>query len=605
MNNYLAHITLIFMLFSPPLWAAPEQLPTNLKWITNNDDPSWASPKAIKGGTYRMVMANFPLTLRTVGPDSNTGLRSAINGNQMSLVGTHPQTNKPIPELATHWAYDQDGVTTYYKLDPNARWSDGLKVTADDYLFAVEFMRSKHIVAPWYNDWYTNGIVEAKKYDDYTIAITGSAPKSPEDMHYYYGFQPKAKHFYTMDENWVRDYNWKIAPNTGAYQVSKIRKGKYLRFERKKNWWAKDYKYNVNRFNVDKVHYKVIRDNNIAYRHFLRGELDVFGATLPNFWHDKMQGGLYQEGYINKIWFYNETPQPSIGFSLNQTHPLLADKNIRLGFAHSLNIALMLKTVLRGDYERLTSYADGFGDYSNPDIEPYPFDLTKADELFSQAGFSQRGPDGIRTNDKQRLSFSVTYSQSAHTQRLVVLKQEAKKAGLEIVLQLLDGASAYKNVIEKKHEIAFMGFGGGANPQYWAAWHSDNANKPQTNNITNTADPLMDELTTAYKFGISTEQKQKLSKQILQLIHDNGAFIPMYKVPYVRLAYWKWMKLPAHHGTKRSNTLFEPFNNEYGVHFGAISWIDVAEKQATKDALSDGEVFDPVTIIDATFKVRQ
>ncbi|MFT6758261.1 MAG: hypothetical protein ACJA0M_002151, partial [Chitinophagales bacterium] len=47
------------------------------------------------------------------------------------------------------------------------------------------------------------------------------------------------------------------------------------------------------------------------------------------------------------------------------------------------------------------------------------------------------------------------------------------------------------------------------------------------------------------------------------------------------------------------------FNNEYGVHFGAISWIDVAEKQATKDALNDGEVFDPVTIIDATFKVRQ
>jgi microcin C transport system substrate-binding protein len=265
----------------------------------------------------------------------------------------------------------------------------------------------------------------------------------------------------------------------------------------------------------------------------------------------------------------------------------------------------MLKTVLRGDYERLTSYADGFGEYSNPNIEPYPFDLATADKYFSQAGFSKRGPDGIRTDGKQRLSFSITYSQSAHTERLVVIKQEAKKAGLEIVLQLLDGASTYKNVIEKKHEIAFMGFGGGINPQYWGSWHSDNANKPQTNNITNTNDPLMDELTTAYKFGTSTEQRQQLSRQILQLIHDNAAFIPMYKVPYVRHAYWKWMKLPEHNGTKRSQTLFGPFNSENGVHFGAISWIDIEEKQTTKDALSDGEVFEPVTIIDTTYKAVQ
>ncbi|MFT6310419.1 MAG: microcin C transport system substrate-binding protein, partial [Porticoccus sp.] len=75
MNKHLAHITLIFMLLTPIVLAAPDQLPDDINWITNNDDPSWASPKAVKGGTYRMAMSNFPLTLRTVGPDSNSGLR--------------------------------------------------------------------------------------------------------------------------------------------------------------------------------------------------------------------------------------------------------------------------------------------------------------------------------------------------------------------------------------------------------------------------------------------------------------------------------------------------------------------------------------------------
>ncbi len=595
-------LSLFTVFFSATVHSAPNTLPEGLTWVTNDSDPVYASNKAIKGGTLRSFMLSFPLTLRTVGPDSNTGIRDALLGNQMSLTGLHPVTFNPMPEIATHWAFDKDGVTTYYKLDQRARWSDGKPVTADDFLFTLEFMRSKHIVAPWYTDWYTNGITEVKKYDDHTIAITGSTPKPPNDLLYYYGMPPKPKHFHELNKDWVRNYNWKIEPNTGPYIITEIRKGKYIELERKKNWWAKDDRYNKNRFNVDKIVLEVIRDVNIAYTHFEKGDLDAFGLTLPNFWHDKATGELYDKGYIHKIWFYNQTPQPSYGLRLNQADPIFQDIHTRLGFAHAMNIDLMLKTVLRGDYERLNSKADGFGEYSNPDITAYPFDLKKADEYLSKAGWNKRGPDGIRVRDGKRLSATVLYAQPTDTERLVVLKEEAKKAGIELQLKLLDPSAAFKSMLEKKHQIAWLGMGGGIHPQYWESLHSDNAFKPQTNNFTNTALPELDELIMVFRNSTDHKERLKASRKILQIVHEQAAYIPTYKVPYVRSAYWRWMKLPKGYGTKRSESLFFPFNNPQYVNSGGTFWIDVEEKRKTRQAMKEGKSFEPVTIIDTTYK---
>ena len=43
---------------------------------------------------------------------------------------------------------------------------------ADDYIHTLEFMRSDKIVAPWYNNYYSEQILDVKKYDDHTISVT-------------------------------------------------------------------------------------------------------------------------------------------------------------------------------------------------------------------------------------------------------------------------------------------------------------------------------------------------------------------------------------------------------------------------------------------------
>ncbi len=599
MNKRLSQLLLLFVAAFPFwIYAAedarlPEQLPENLSWQTNLSDPIFASPEAKRGGRFRSFITTFPLTLRLVGPDSNGSFASYMRANHLGLVGIHPDTLNPIPELATHWAFGDDGHSLYYRLDPDARWSDGKPVTADDYLFALQFMRSKFILAPWYNNHYNTVILDVVKYDDHTIGILGSVAKPRDEMLFEYSISPVPAHFHKLDENWVRDYNWKIAPNTGPYVIDTIRKGKYIEFRRKQDWWGNDKRYFQHRFNPDFLRVKLIRDINIAYQYFRKGELDSFPLLMPRLWHKKAQGRIFEQGYAGKIKFYNSVPRPISGLFLNEDVPLLSDRNVRYAIAHALNIDKVINTVLHGDYERLQTAHEGYGDYSNPDIRAREFDLDKANRLLNAAGWDTRGPDGIRQKDGQRLSIRVTYYSSGHNDRLVILAQEARKAGIELSLQLLDPSAAFKQILENKHQAAWMAWsGGGLSPRYWQFYHSDNAHKPQTNNVTNTDNPEIDAKIDAYRAATDKASRVKLARELEQLVFEQGSFIPTFKVPYTREAFWRWLKLPDFHGTRSTDSLFDPLGST-----GGLFWIDSDEQQRVDEAKSRNKALDPVMIV--------
>ncbi|MGD9331827.1 MAG: ABC transporter substrate-binding protein, partial [Desulfobacterales bacterium] len=314
-----------------------EPLPAGIEWLTNDTDPIFASPEAVTGGTFHEALLTFPLTFRVVGPDSNSSFRSAILGNQLGLIGIHPNTENIIPELATHWAYGADKKTMYFKLDPEARWSDGHPVTAEDFVYTLEFMRSKHIVAPWYNDYYSKEIDRVIVYDDQTFAIVGA--KAQPDLHLKITIGPTPRHYYCkLGDDFVRRYNWEIAPNTGPYQMTEFKKGRYILFERKPDWWARERRYFKHRFNVDKVRYTVIRDFNLQWEYFKKAKLDSFALTMPKFWHYKSQTPVVQKGYVHRMWFFNDTPQSAQGLWLNLDRDIFKDPRLRYAFAHAMNI---------------------------------------------------------------------------------------------------------------------------------------------------------------------------------------------------------------------------------------------------------------------------
>ncbi len=580
-------------------FSRPEALPADLKWLDGAEVPELGDPAAKKGGTYYYVLPDFPRTLRFLGPDGNGAFRSYIHDNNtMQLLGQHPdEPTQFFPALAKQWAFGADGRTIFFRLDAAATYSDGVPIRADDYFFCFYFMRSPHIVDPWYNDYYTTKFQKITKYDDLTLGITYHEAKPDLLYRVSSSVRPVPMHFYKdFAEDYVQHYQWHMEPTTGAYQIlpANIEKGRRISLTKVPNWWAHDLKHFRYRYNPDRLTFTVIRDTNKIVEIFKKGELDLYGANgiRPEVWYDQLseEEPVVASGGVVRSTFYNQIPRPSWGMSINRMQPKLDDRNIRQGLQYATNWGLVCQTIFRGDATRMQTTADGYSAVTFPDVKAYPFDPAKAAECFAKAGFTRRGSDGIFVNDRgERLSFTITTGYKRLSEALTVIQQEARKAGLEYKLDIVDFTAAWKKIDEKKHDISF----GAKNispelyPRYWETFHSANAYKPDgsvqtdTNNETQTASKELDALIEAYDKASTMEEIVRLAREIEAWLHEDAAFIPGFVEPFYRCAYWRWIHWPPTFNGKISRDADE----------NMMFWIDTEERDAVKAALRRGQTF--------------
>lgn len=582
-------------------------LPSDLLWQDGMDLPEIGSPRAKKGGTEYARLQDFPRTLRLVGPDSNGSFRPWIQDDTTLQLGhRHPDEFIFYPGLAQSWAVSKQRKTVYVKLDTAARWSDGVPIKADDYLFLFFFFQSDYIVAPWYNNWYGTQYTNITKYDDYTISI--SVPDVKPDMDgRVLGLSPVPQHFYReLGDDYVERYQWKFVPNSGPYIIKEedIRKGRSITLTRNHDWWAKDKKFWRYRYNIDKIHLSVIRDTPKVFESFKRGDIDQFGLNLAEYWYEKLpdDDADVRNGYIHKTVFYNQRPRPTYGLWINTSKPLLDDVDIRVGINYATNWQLVIDKFFRGDYTRMKTGSDGFGEFTHPTLEARPFDIDKALQHFGKAGFSQRGPDGILINEQGRsLTFTLTTGYEALKDVLTILKEEAAKAGLEYRLEVLDSTAAWKKAQEKKHDIQLSAFSVFLEmyPRYWEHSHSDNAFdkafledgsvnpdrklKTQTNNLEVVAIRELDEMINRYRTSTSKEEMIDLAHAMESLLHEHASFVPGYVQPFYRVGSWRWVQYPDDFNLKHSRSA-----GQYFVH-----WIDTEMKEETLAARKSGRTFPP------------
>ena len=104
------------------------------RWDTNTDYDLIGDPRAVKGGVLRQaMMTDFPATLplSTARTYSEWNLSLHETASTKACCTCIRRRSSYIPGLATHWQISTT-VDLPVPLNPNARWSDGMPVTADD-----------------------------------------------------------------------------------------------------------------------------------------------------------------------------------------------------------------------------------------------------------------------------------------------------------------------------------------------------------------------------------------------------------------------------------------------------------------------------------------
>jgi microcin C transport system substrate-binding protein len=582
-------------------------LPQDLHWQDGQHLPDIGSPEAVKGGTSYTFMSDFPRTLRWLGPDSNSHFRRYIYGETMiGFGGRHPSEFEIYPGLARQWAIDRAAKTVYIRLDPAARWSDGHPVTSDDFLFLFYVALSPHIQSPWYNNVYRVLYASITRYDEHTLAITTNENRPDMDA-WVLQLAPMPEHFLgELDESFVEKFNWRFWPTTGPYVIheSDIRKGRSITLTRLQDWWGRDRKFFRYRFNPDRVRISVVRDRPKAVEMFRRGDLDLLHIDTSQDWYERFPDDDpdIAGGYIHKNQFYFQHPLKLRGIYMNMTRKPFDNPDVRLGIQYACNWQLVIDKIYRGDYRRLNTANDGFGEFSHPDLKARQFDPVRARGHFASAGYTEVGPDGVLTTKVgERLSFTLTYGDDQDSDMLTVLKQEALKAGLEFRLENLDLTAAWKKVQEKKHELQYTGFSNFLEmyPRYWEGQHSDGAYdrafledgsvnparkpKPQTNNYEGYADSEVDALIEQYDASSDPEEMIRIAHRLEEMFHDNAALVPGAVADFYRVLHWRWVRFPDGFNEKHSQSA-----DQRWVH-----WIDVEAKTETQSARKRGSRFEP------------
>ena len=528
---------------------ATANLPKDIKWQTAKYEPILASPKAKKGGSYRTYLQSYPLTFRLYGPNSNSGGFTSYNRRYAfwGLTQRHPNTSQHLPELATHWSLAKDQKTAYFKLDQAARWSDGEKITADDYVFAHQFLQSKFIQAPFYNQYIRDNIASVEKIDTHTLKIVSVKPSwRLLDL---VSISPLPKHAIKLDETWVKSAQWKPNVVPGPYVLKKFKKNQFIEFHRIKDWWGKDRPEYKNQFNFNIIRLDVVRNSEIAYELFKKKKLDIFSPTEIQ-WIKKTDFSDIKKGYILKHQYPIETWTGLRGIIFNTQDALWSDKNLRIALAYTIDFDNINKNYLYSFNTRKTNFFDVEAPYKTKQTT-YPFDLTKSNQILEKAGWKRSTKErGIRYKNGKRLKLKLLYAAPQHNTYLGNIKNNALKAGIDLELALQDGSAFFKAVDSGTYQALLLFFGGGRYPAPRQFLHTENK-KPGTNNLFLFGNEKLDEIIETYEFDLDEQKRIQAISEIEKIASDNAILIHFWKRPFQLFLRWKNIQAPDSLGTKR------------------------------------------------------
>ena len=605
LERYERHINEEMSRMESRSFASPTQVDASLVVEGTEDDLQWlyakapdlSSPLCKKGGVWKSSLFEYPTTFRSFGPESNVGTRELMAPNP-ALVNISEETREFYSFAASHWAFSSDGKSVYFKLREDLKWSDGEPCTADDYVFYQEAMIDPDTEDFFMSDYWALDKKKVEKINTYCIKITNVEdkvePKSVLLLHL--NMAPLPKHFFPngIEKEWYKDYNYKFAPTIGPYYMAEDEniKGELLVFKKVPNWWGHKV-LGDGMANFDKIEYKVITGGlDIMKEYFYKGELYSYALNIPQEWKDSAEKDAVSSGYIDR-WVFNMVPMMGTsGIQFNTQAEFVNDVRVRKALYYAIDMQGMIDNALYGEYKRYHNIGMGhlWGGYDFDDhsITKPDFDPKKAGELLAEAGYSEIGADGIRTTpDGKRASFELLYSQGHHTERLTVLREQAKKAGVDLQLKIMQ-QGMFNAVLNRRHQAWFGAMTTYYYPSYWQSFSSINADTVPSNNFYGYKSEEMDRLIEVERTSSDLAELSEYCKAIQRLVHEEALIIPDYYLDFGRMAMWKWVRFPSFGNLKYSDD--DTFNPMW-----AYFWVDEDIKKEVEDAMAQGKTFEPRT----------
>lgn len=552
-------------------------------WETSRDFPLVGSPEAKKGGTLRYYWMSYPPTLRTEGPNSNLSTLNEVQGLVYeALVGLHPETLEYMPGLADYWKISPDKRTFYFHINPRARWADGSPVTADDVVATWEFRVRKDIKDPYSNMMWDGSFEKPVALSPDVVSVR--TKKVHWRLFLYFGASlavyPAKEMRKLTGEKYLEDYNWKLQMGSGPYELKPedIKKQESLTLTRRKDYWGWGERRNTGMYNFDRITWQVIRDEELAWEKFKKGELDYYVVSKAQRWAEETDFDKVKDGWIQKRKIMTGAPQGAHGFVFNMRKPPFNDRNVRKAFAYLFNRERLIEKLFYGQYSFIDSYFPG-SIWANPDNPKIRYNPRMARLLLARAGWKHRNKDGWLVNDKGEI-FEVTleYGSAGWDRIFKVIQEDYQSAGIKFNLKLIDPATLMKKVGERNFTIHFQSWGAILFPNPISSWGSELADTRDNNNMPGFKSKEVDRLCAEYDLATDRKTQIKLVRKIDELIFRTHPYALAWGSSFSRVMYYNKFGHPEKYFSKIGDA----------GDITTLWWLDPAKEKALDKAMENG-----------------
>jgi microcin C transport system substrate-binding protein len=534
---------------------------------------SYVDPTAPKGGVFSQIgpdqqyNQNF-LTFDSLNSyilkgDAAQGMELTF-ATLMARSGDEPDAMYGL--AAAKVRRSADGLVYDFVLRPEARFHDGSVLTARDVEFSLNILKAKGhpLIVTSLRDF-----VGAKATDDATVTVT-FAPKRGRDVPLFVAGLPIFSRAYYSTRPFDQS-TLDVPLGSGAYKVGRFDAGRYIEYERVKDWWGAELPVSRGQNNFDVVRFEYYRDREVGFQGFTAKTYLFREEFTARTWSTRYGFPAARDGRVKRDTIPDRTPSGAQGWFINTRRAKFSDRRVREALIDAFDFEWTNKTVMYGCYDRTVSVfqnsdmmAHGkpsaqelallepfrgrvadevFGDPYLPPVSDGTGDdraeLRKAAGLLQDAGCLVKA--GKRTlPDGEPIAIEFLLDEPTFEPHHLMYMRNLKTLGIAASLRLVDPVQyrARLDGFDFDITVSRLGFSSTPGDSLRSYFSSQAAALKGSNNLAGIADPVIDALIDS---AIAADTRPSLitaCRALDRVIRSGRYWIPQWYNPWHWIAYW-------------------------------------------------------------------
>ncbi len=314
----------------------------------------YVNPDAPKGGELSLWAFG---TFDSMNPYTTKG-RAGAGASlffESLLEGTADEVSASYGLLAETVEYPEDRSWVIFNIRPEARFSDGTPVTAEDVVHSYELLRDKGL--PSFRAVLRQQVESVEALGPLRVKYTFRAGIPTRDLPMMAGGLPVfSKKFFTETGADFEETSLTPAVGSAPYVLGRMDVGKTLVYQRNPDYWGWHLPINRGRHNFDRIRIEYYADYNTAFEGFKGGTYTFRNEASSLSWATGYDFPAVRRGHVVKRELHDGTLASGQSFVINLRRERFRDPRVREAIGLMFNFEWSNERLFYGLYARIHSF---------------------------------------------------------------------------------------------------------------------------------------------------------------------------------------------------------------------------------------------------------